>query len=128
MRGAAFAQGLVIGCVAEVDKGAEDASVFALGGIEFGFGKDAGHVFFDGGLADQRVWTMPWLDLPSAHGGVDVAFAGAEAFKGVVALAAAEHPSDHFGLQRAAAAGGDAGDGVDEALDITDALSGVEQP
>jgi hypothetical protein len=42
-------------------------------------------------------------------------------WKGAVALAAAEHPSDHFGVQRAAAAS-DAGDGVDEALEVADAF------
>jgi len=36
-------------------------------------------------------------------------------------LAAAEHPSDHFGVERAAAAG-DAGDSIDEALEVADAV------
>ena len=59
------------------------------------------------------------VGFPLGHGGEDVAFAGAEAIQRAVALAATEHSSDHFGVQRAAAAG-DAGDGVDEALEVAD--------
>jgi hypothetical protein len=44
VRAAAVAQGwLVIGCFAEVGEGGEDASVFALGGVELEFGKDASY-------------------------------------------------------------------------------------
>src|SRR5205814_7619501 len=77
--------------------------------------------FFDRGLADQQGLGDAVVRFAFGHGGEDVAFAGAEAVQGAVALATAEHPSDHFGVQRAAAAG-DAGDGVDEALEIADAF------
>ena len=64
---------------------------------------------------------MPWLDLPSAIAASTSRSRGLSRSNGLVALTAAEHPPDDLGVKRAAAAG-DPGDRVDEALDITHAL------
>ena len=64
---------------------------------------------------------MPTFDLPSAIAASTARSRGVSACSGSSGAATPEHPADHLGVERAAA-GRDAGDGVEERADVADAF------
>jgi hypothetical protein len=95
--------------------------VLGLGRVELELVEDARDVLLHRRLADQERLRDAAVGLALRHRREHVALARAEPVKWAVALAAADHPPDDFGVERAAAFR-DPGGRVDEALDITHAL------
>jgi hypothetical protein len=113
--------GAEMGALVQVGKHGEHAPVLGLGRIELELVEDARHVFLHGRLADDECLGDAVVGFALGHRGQHVALARAESVQRAVALAAAEHPPDDLGIQRATAPG-DPGDSIDEAVEITDAL------
>src|SRR5712691_9916497 len=95
--------------------------MLGLGRIELELVEDARDVLLHRCLADKERLSYAAVGLALRHRRQHIALACAEPVKRAVALAAAEHTSDDLRVERAAAPG-DPGDRVDEALDITHAL------
>src|SRR4051812_4686088 len=108
------------GSVAQVGEDRPDAAMLVRRRPEPELVEDAGHVLLDRRLGDHQMVGDAAVRHALRHHRQDVALPWTEAVQRP-ARAAAQHPPDDLGIERAAA-GGDTGDRIGERLDVADAL------